>query len=136
MSAKRSSRRVALMLAEINRTIATIEANGQAGSVAHQKLIAQKIELMGLGRNSKTPDAASAESKSGSGKTPTYTPWPEDFPNPFTDSTLSVPKVVTCGCGHLRNQNWPAGTVCTNEYPWHKLPEEPRTSILTSREGN
>ena len=72
----RSSRKVALLLSEINRTIATIEANGQAGSVAHQRLIAQKISLMGLNAKPKAPDAEPAQAEGASaGDKATYHPW-------------------------------------------------------------
>lgn len=72
----RSSRKIALLLSEINKTIRTIEANGQAGSVAHQRLIAQKISLMGLNSKPKAPDAEPAQAE-GAGDKATYHPWPE-----------------------------------------------------------
>lgn len=82
----RSSRKVALLLAEINRTIQTIESNGQTGSVAHQRLLAQKQQLLGLrsqGRVLKNPTPSAPEPK-GSGK---FTPWPEsEAPEPWPEN--------------------------------------------------
>ena len=76
----RSSRKVALLLSEINRTIRTIEENGQAGSVSHQKLIQQKMTLLGLNAASKrenpATEPAQAEGASAGDKA-TYHPWPE-----------------------------------------------------------
>jgi hypothetical protein len=91
VSAHRSSRRVALLLAEINRTIATIEANGQVGSVAHQKLIAQKMELLGLGKNSKSPKLSSGD-KPEPTKEPTFTPWSDDWMLPQGESVSIADK--------------------------------------------
>ena len=69
MSAHRSSRRVALLLAEINRTLQTIESNGQAGSVAHAQLLKQKQQLMGLNsaakRENPKPEPAKAKVATG-----------------------------------------------------------------------
>lgn len=74
----RSSRKIALLLSEINKTIRTIEANGQAGSVAHQRLIAQKISLMGLASKPKASEPVPAQAE-GAGDKATYHRY-KDFP--------------------------------------------------------
>jgi hypothetical protein len=76
MAAQRSSRRVALMLSEINKTIEAIIANGQSGSTAHAALLKQKAQLMGL--NAKAPKAPSADEPKSEGKSPTFSPWTEE----------------------------------------------------------
>lgn len=133
MSAQRSSRRVALLLAEINRTLAVIETNGQAGSTAHAKLLAQKMELMGLRKNSKNPKPVCAgEPEPGEKRAgPTFTPWSEETSQGPTHELPKMPRIAPCKrCGHLFNYSkWPAETICLPVSPWHVLPEKPHSSI-------
>jgi hypothetical protein len=138
MSSHRRSRHVGRLLEEINRTLAVIEANGQMGSVAHQRLLQQKQQLLGLGGSSKRPEAAPAEAKSKEKKTPTFTPWIEEAASAESYPTEPMPKVARCKrCGHLFNYSaWSEETTeCLSVTPWHKLQEKPHGSILTGPKG-